>query len=104
LLSVGLNCALGAAQLRPYLQVLAKESAAFVSVYPNAGLPNAFGEYDQGPDEMASQIEVFAKEGLVNIIGGCCGTTPEHIRKIAEIARRYAPRPRITEPANEPVR
>lgn len=103
LLSVGLNCAMGAAQLRPYLQVLAKESSTFVSVYPNAGLPNAFGEYDQGPDEMATQIEAFAKEGLVNIIGGCCGTTPEHIRKIAEIAKHYAPRPLTKEPENEPA-
>lgn len=92
ILSIGLNCAMGAAQLRPYLQVLAKESPAFVSVYPNAGLPNAFGEYDQGPEEMAKEIDAFAREGLVNIIGGCCGTTPEHIRKIAEIAGRYQPR------------
>lgn len=104
LLSVGLNCAMGAAQLRPYLQVLAKESSTFVSVYPNAGLPNAFGEYDQGPDEMAKQIEAFAKEGLVNIIGGCCGTTPEHIRKIAEIAKHYAPRSLTAEPVDAPTR
>lgn len=92
LLSIGLNCALGAAQLRPYLQVLHEKSGIFVSAYPNAGLPNAFGHYDQTPEEMAAQVEVFMKEGLVNIIGGCCGTTPDHIRKIASLAGRYQPR------------
>lgn len=92
LLSIGLNCALGAAQLRPYLQVLSDKAPFFVSAYPNAGLPNAFGHYDQSPEEMALQIEEFLKEGLINIIGGCCGTTPEHIRVIAETASRYAPR------------
>jgi 5-methyltetrahydrofolate--homocysteine methyltransferase len=92
LLSIGLNCALGANQLRPYLQVMAKEANAFVSAYPNAGLPNEFGHYDQSPDEMAAQIEEYLKEGLVNIVGGCCGTTPDHIRKIAEVAGKYAPR------------
>ncbi|QOI97909.1 MAG: homocysteine S-methyltransferase family protein [Flammeovirgaceae bacterium] len=92
LLSIGLNCALGANQLRPYLQVMAKESETFVSAYPNAGLPNEFGHYDQTPDEMALQIEEYLKEGLVNIVGGCCGTTPDHIRKIAEVAARYSPR------------
>lgn len=92
LLSIGLNCALGANQLRPYLQVMAKESDAFVSAYPNAGLPNEFGHYDQTPEEMANQIEEYLKEGLVNIVGGCCGTTPDHIRKIAEVASRYSPR------------
>jgi 5-methyltetrahydrofolate--homocysteine methyltransferase len=92
LLSIGLNCALGANQLRPYLQVMAREAEAFVSAYPNAGLPNEFGHYDQSPDEMAAQIEEYMKEGLVNIVGGCCGSTPEHIKKIAEVAGRYAPR------------
>jgi 5-methyltetrahydrofolate--homocysteine methyltransferase len=92
LLSVGLNCALGAAQLRPYLQVLAREAPFFVSAYPNAGLPNAFGHYDQTPEEMAAQVEEYLKEGLVNIIGGCCGTTPEHIREIARLAEKYSPR------------
>ena len=92
LLSIGLNCALGASQLRPYLQVMARESDTFVSAYPNAGLPNAFGHYDQTPDEMAAQIEEYLKEGLVNIVGGCCGSTPDHIRKIAEVAGRYVPR------------
>jgi len=92
LLSVGLNCALGAKQLRPYLQVLNEQAPFFVSAYPNAGLPNEFGHYDQSPDEMALQIEEFLKEGLVNIVGGCCGTTPDHIRKIAEVARKFKPR------------
>jgi 5-methyltetrahydrofolate--homocysteine methyltransferase len=92
LLSIGLNCALGAAQLRPYLQVLNEHAAFFVSAYPNAGLPNEFGHYDQSPEEMAVQIEEYLKEGLVNIVGGCCGTTPDHIRKIAEVAARYSPR------------
>jgi len=80
---IGLNCALGAAQLRPYLQVLAKTAPFFVSVHPNAGLPNEFGGYDQTPEQMADQIELFLKEGLVNIIGGCCGTTPEHIKPLS---------------------
>jgi 5-methyltetrahydrofolate--homocysteine methyltransferase len=92
LLSVGLNCALGANQLRPYLQVLSHESTSFVSAYPNAGLPNAFGHYDQTPDEMASQVEEYLKEGIVNIIGGCCGTTPEHIKALADLASHYSPR------------
>lgn len=92
LLSIGLNCALGAAQLRPYLQVLSENSSCFTSAYPNAGLPNAFGQYDQSPEEMAQQVEVFMKEGLINIIGGCCGTTPDHISRIAEVAARYSPR------------
>jgi 5-methyltetrahydrofolate--homocysteine methyltransferase len=92
LLSIGLNCALGANQLRPYLQVMAKESGSFVSAYPNAGLPNAFGHYDQSPVEMAAQIEDYLKEGLVNIVGGCCGSTPEHIKAIAETAAKYSPR------------
>lgn len=92
LLSIGLNCALGASQLRPYLQTLNEKAPFFVSAYPNAGLPNEFGQYDQGPKEMGDQIEEFLKEGLVNIIGGCCGTTPEHIRAIATLAARYSPR------------
>jgi 5-methyltetrahydrofolate--homocysteine methyltransferase len=92
LLSVGLNCALGASQLRPYLQVLNENAPFFVSAYPNAGLPNAFGHYDQGPQEMGEQMEEFLKEGLVNIVGGCCGTTPDHIKVIAELAKKYKPR------------
>jgi 5-methyltetrahydrofolate--homocysteine methyltransferase len=92
LLSVGLNCAMGAAALRPYLQVLHERSDFFVSAYPNAGLPNEFGHYDQTPKEMAEQVEEYMKEGLVNIVGGCCGSTPEHIRMIAEAAKKYKPR------------
>lgn len=92
LLSIGLNCALGASQLRPYLQTLNEKAPFFVSAYPNAGLPNEFGQYDQGPEEMGHQIEEFLQEGLVNIIGGCCGTTPDHIRVIAGLAKRYSPR------------
>jgi 5-methyltetrahydrofolate--homocysteine methyltransferase len=92
LLSVGLNCALGAAQLRPYLQVLNDHAPFFTSAYPNAGLPNAFGHYDQTPEEMGVQMEEFMKEGLVNIVGGCCGTTPDHIKVIANIAKKYKPR------------
>ncbi|MEJ2006175.1 MAG: homocysteine S-methyltransferase family protein [Cyclobacteriaceae bacterium] len=92
LMSIGLNCALGAKDLRPYLQVLDKEAPFFVTAHPNAGLPNEFGQYDQTPEDMGSQIEEFLKEGLINVIGGCCGTTPEHIRVIADLASRYEPR------------
>jgi 5-methyltetrahydrofolate--homocysteine methyltransferase len=92
LLSIGLNCALGAKELRPYLQVLANKSDFFVSAHPNAGLPNEFGQYDESPEFMAEQIEVFLKENLINIIGGCCGTTPPHIKAIAELAAKYKPR------------
>jgi 5-methyltetrahydrofolate--homocysteine methyltransferase len=93
LLSIGLNCALGAAALRPYLQVLHEKADLFVSAYPNAGLPNEFGHYDQTPQEMSDQIEEYMKEGLVNIVGGCCGSTPDHIKKISETAKKYTPRP-----------
>ncbi len=92
LLSIGLNCALGASMMRPYLQVLSKNADFAVSAHPNAGLPNEFGEYDETPAMMAQQIEEFLKEGLINIIGGCCGTTPEHIAAIAEVANKYSPR------------
>jgi 5-methyltetrahydrofolate--homocysteine methyltransferase len=92
LLSVGLNCALGASALRPHLQVLDEKSPFFTSAHPNAGLPNEFGQYDQTPEQMAEQIEEYLKEGLVNIIGGCCGSTPDHIKKIAEVAAKYKPR------------
>jgi 5-methyltetrahydrofolate--homocysteine methyltransferase len=92
MLSIGLNCALGASQLRPYLQVLAKQANCFVSAYPNAGLPNEFGHYDESPEEMAVQVEEYLKEGLVNVVGGCCGTTPDHIKKIAELVKKYEPR------------
>ena len=92
LLSIGLNCALGADALRPYLKVLASKSDFYVSAYPNAGLPNEMGQYDQSPESMAKQVEEFCKEGLVNILGGCCGTTPEHIKAIADVAAKYPPR------------
>ncbi|GAA0571503.1 methionine synthase [Halomonas salifodinae] len=91
-LSVGLNCALGAEELRPYLEELSNKADTFVSAHPNAGLPNEFGEYDQTPEEMAAIVAEFAASGLVNIIGGCCGSTPEHIRAIAEAVRETAPR------------
>lgn len=92
LLTVGLNCALGASMMRPYLQVLNKRAPFGVSAHPNAGLPNEFGQYDETADLMAVQIKEFLDEGLVNIIGGCCGTTPEHIKAIADLAKNYAPR------------
>ncbi len=91
-ISVGLNCALGAKDLRPYLEELANKADTHVSAHPNAGLPNAFGEYDETPAEMAAVIEEFASAGFLNIIGGCCGTTPAHIRAIAEAVAKYRPR------------
>ena len=91
-LSVGLNCALGAEELRPYLEELSTKADTFVSAHPNAGLPNEFGEYDQTPEEMSAIVSEFASSGLVNIIGGCCGSTPEHIRAIADSVRDMAPR------------
>lgn len=92
LFSIGLNCALGAEQLRPFVEELSSKSGFYVSVHPNAGLPNQFGEYDQSATFMASIAEDFMKEGWVNIIGGCCGTTPLHIQKIAEVSKQYKPR------------
>ncbi|MEE8057791.1 MAG: methionine synthase [Pseudomonadales bacterium] len=91
-LAVGFNCALGATQLRPHLEDIAQKADTFVSVHPNAGLPNEFGEYDQTPEQMAEIIEEFAKSGFLNIVGGCCGTTPEHIRAIARAVERHKPR------------
>lgn len=93
LLTVGFNCALGADQLTPYLEILSANSEFGISAHPNAGLPNAFGEYDQTPAQMADQIKEYLDKGLVNIVGGCCGTTPEHIQAIAELAKSYDPRP-----------
>ncbi len=90
--TVGLNCALGAAAMRPHIAELASVADTLICAYPNAGLPNAFGEYDEGPDETAKQVGEFAAEGLVNIVGGCCGTTPDHIKAIAEAVAQYAPR------------
>lgn len=92
LLSVGFNCALGAQQLTPYLETLSNNSEFFISAYPNAGLPNAFGQYDESPQFMAEQIREYAEKGLINIIGGCCGTTPEHIKAIADLVKDFTPR------------
>ncbi|MES2513043.1 MAG: methionine synthase [Bacteroidota bacterium] len=92
LLSVGLNCALGAKDMRPYLEELSSKAPFYVSAYPNAGLPNQFGEYDQDAHEMGHQIEDFLQAGFLNIVGGCCGTTPAHIKRIAELAKEVAPR------------
>lgn len=92
LLSIGFNCALGADQLLPYVRRLSKETEVMVSAHPNAGLPNAFGAYDQTPQEMRDLIEKYLQENLLNIIGGCCGSTPEHIQLIAEVASNYSPR------------
>lgn len=104
LLSVGFNCALGAKQLTPHLEVLSRKTDFGISAYPNAGLPNAFGEYDQSPREMAEQIRDYLSRGLVNILGGCCGTTPKHIKAIAQVAKDYKPRPfksKISQPEIE---
>ena len=92
LLSIGLNCALGADQLRPYVQTLANKAPFAVSAHPNAGLPNAFGEYDQGPEEMKNLIRDYLDRNIVNVIGGCCGTTPDHIKAIADLVKDYEPR------------
>jgi 5-methyltetrahydrofolate--homocysteine methyltransferase len=99
LLSVGLNCALGAQEMRPHLEALAKIADCHISAYPNAGLPNEFGEYDQEPEEMREYIRDFAQSGFVNIIGGCCGTTPDHIRLMAEAVQGL--KPRALGPASE---
>jgi 5-methyltetrahydrofolate--homocysteine methyltransferase len=92
LLSVGLNCALGAKEMRPYLEELSEKAPFFISCYPNAGLPNQFGAYDETPEQMCTQIEDFLQNGFVNIVGGCCGTTPEHIKHIAQHAKKHKPR------------
>lgn len=92
LLTVGFNCALGANLLQPHLETIANKTKFAISAHPNAGLPNAFGEYDETAEQMAAQIEEYLKKDLINIIGGCCGTTPAHITAIAELAMRYKPR------------
>lgn len=92
LLSIGFNCALGANLLQPHLEAIANKTDFAISAHPNAGLPNAFGEYDETPEEMGAQIEEYLKKNLINIIGGCCGTSPEHIKVIADIAAKYKPR------------
>ena len=99
-IAIGLNCALGAAEIRPYLAELSRVADTFVSCYPNAGLPNAFGEYDETPDQMSAVLSEFIGAGLVNLVGGCCGTTPSHIRRIADVVEGAAPRvPATPEPA-----
>lgn len=90
--TVGLNCALGAEAMRPHLAELSGVADTLICAYPNAGLPNAFGQYDEGPDDTARQIAGFARDGLVNVVGGCCGTTPEHISAIAEAVAEFSPR------------
>ena len=92
ILSIGLNCALGASDMQPYLKTLARKSNFLVSAHPNAGLPNEFGEYDETPEIMGDQIKSFLEDGLINIIGGCCGTTPYHIHTISQLANNYSPR------------
>ena len=92
LLSVGLNCALGAKEMRPYLEAISKMADCYVSAYPNAGLPNEFGQYDESPEQMGKQVEEFCASGFINILGGCCGTTPDHIKVMATIAAKYNPR------------
>jgi 5-methyltetrahydrofolate--homocysteine methyltransferase len=91
-LSIGLNCALGAKEMRPHIEELSQIASTYVSAYPNAGLPNAMGEYDEQPEDTAHYIEEWAKEGFVNIVGGCCGTTPDHIRHIADHVKDLKPR------------
>lgn len=92
-LSIGLNCALGAQEMRPHVEELSQIAACYVSAYPNAGLPNAMGEYDESPEQTAAIVGEWAKEGWVNMVGGCCGTTPAHIAAITRQVRQYAPRP-----------
>jgi 5-methyltetrahydrofolate--homocysteine methyltransferase len=91
-LSIGLNCALGAREMRPHIVELSNIASCYISAYPNAGLPNTMGEYDEHPKDTAHHIGEWAKEGYVNIVGGCCGTTPDHIRQIAQEVKKYAPR------------
>ena len=96
LLSVGLNCALGAQEMKPYLKVMSEKSDFMVSAHPNAGLPNEFGKYDESPEMMAGYVASFLNDGLLNIVGGCCGTTPAHIKAIANVAAQYKPRDKKT--------
>ena len=91
-LSIGLNCALGAKEMRPHIEELSQLASCYVSAYPNAGLPNAMGEYDEKPEDTGHYLEAWAREGFVNIVGGCCGTTPDHIRHIAEHVKKIKPR------------
>jgi 5-methyltetrahydrofolate--homocysteine methyltransferase len=90
--TIGLNCALGAEAMRPHMAEISSVADTFTCAYPNAGLPNAFGGYDEGPEDTARQVGEFAREGIVNVVGGCCGTTPDHIRAIAAAVAGVAPR------------
>ena len=99
-LSIGLNCALGAKEMRPHIEELSQIASCYVSAYPNAGLPNAMGEYDEKPEDTAHFLEDWAKEGFVNIVGGCCGTTPDHIQHIAKHVKKISPR-KLPETARE---
>src|SRR5690606_24345742 len=92
LLSIGLNCALGAKDMRPYIQELSELADVFVSAYPNAGLPNEFGQYDETAEQTAGLLDDFLSSGFLNMVGGCCGTTPQHIKRIAETTAKYSPR------------
>ncbi|MBO72330.1 MAG: 5-methyltetrahydrofolate--homocysteine methyltransferase [Flavobacteriales bacterium] len=92
LLSVGFNCALGAKMMKPYLEVISKNTEFYVSAHPNAGLPNEFGEYDETPEDMSIQIKEYLENNIINIIGGCCGTTPEHIKEMVVLSEKYKPR------------
>jgi 5-methyltetrahydrofolate--homocysteine methyltransferase len=100
-LSIGLNCALGPKDLRPHIDILAQVADVHVSTHPNAGLPNAFGGYDESPEDMAMVLREFAEAGLLNLVGGCCGTTPDHIAAIAHAVEGLPPRqlPRMAEAA-----
>lgn len=98
--SIGMNCSFGAEQLRPAVSDLAAEAEALVTAYPNAGLPNELGEYDETPEEFAPKIEEWARDGLVNMVGGCCGTTPDHIRAVAQAVAKYPPR-KVPEPEHK---
>jgi len=91
-ISIGLNCALGAREMRPHVEELAQIASCYVSAYPNAGLPNAMGEYDESPEQTAAIVSEFAEQSWINILGGCCGTTPDHIRAIANAVKKYKPR------------
>jgi len=101
--SIGFNCALGAEQLLPYVQILSDISPTLVSAYPNAGLPNAMGHYDQSPEEMAALVREYLDRGIVNIVGGCCGTTPDHIREIAHMTDGFKPRLPLFTTTGEPA-
>ena len=96
LLSVGINCALGPAKMRPYVQELSKLAPVYISCHPNAGLPNAFGEYDQSPQAMAAELAPYINNAKLNIVGGCCGSTPQHIAALKALSDRASPRPLAT--------